>query len=81
MVISGDFIPETGAPTVSAINVGTLKATTSHADKYCMLDSGADVMVVPSVEGMEGSRGWIIRHQVLLYPRLYTESRTYLWWP
>ena len=56
LVLSGEFILETGEPTVSAINVGTLKATTSDADKYCMLDSGANVMVAPPVEGMTGDQ-------------------------
>ena len=34
--------------------MGTLKATTSDEDKYCMLDSG--VMVVLFMEGMKGDR-------------------------
>ena len=40
---------------ISAINVGTLRATTSDDDKYCMIDSGANVTVVPKVKGMTES--------------------------
>ena len=36
--------------------MGTLKATTSDEDKYCMLDSGANVMVVPLKGGMKGDK-------------------------
>ena len=38
---------------VSTVNVGTLKATTSDEDKYCMLDSAANVMVVPPMRDMK----------------------------
>ena len=38
---------------VSAVSVGAVKATGSE-DHYCMLDSGANVMVIPWKEGMEG---------------------------
>ena len=56
MVVTGEFIPEEDEPQVSAINVGTLKATTSDDDKYCMLDSGANVMVVPLMRDMKGEK-------------------------
>ena len=36
--------------------MGTLKATTSDEDKYCMPDSGANVMVVPLMRDMKGDR-------------------------
>ena len=48
----GDDVPST--PSVAAINVGALRAPTSGADRYCMLDSGANVMVIPRTEGMVG---------------------------
>ena len=48
MVISGEFIPEVEEPHASAINAGTLKATTSDEDKYCMLDSGERVHIYAS---------------------------------
>ena len=35
-VVSDEFIPEIEEPHASATNVGTLKATTSDEDKYCM---------------------------------------------
>ena len=56
MVVTGEFIPENEEPQVSATNVGTLKATTSDEDKYCMLDSGANVMVVPLMRNMKGDK-------------------------
>ena len=82
-VVSGEFIPEVEEPHVSAINVGTLKATTSDEDKYCMLDSGANVMVVPLTRGMKGDRTMCSlvgdnKTQGLIISRLYTEARTYL---
>ena len=55
-MVTGEFIPEEEEPLVSAINVGTLKATTSDEDKYCMLDSGANVMVVPLMRKMQGDK-------------------------
>ena len=56
MVVTGEFIPEEENPRISTINVGTLKATTSDEDKYCMLDSGANVMVVPLMRDMKGDK-------------------------
>ena len=56
LVISGEFIPDHGVSSIAAINVGTLKASTSDEDTYCMLDSGVNVMVVPWVKDMKGER-------------------------
>ena len=83
MVITGEVIPEVEEPQVSAINVGTLKATTSDEDKYCMLDSGANVMVVPLMRDMKGDKTTCSlvgdnKTQGLIISRLYTETRTYL---
>ena len=41
-------------PLVSGINIGALRAPTSGDDRYCMLDSEANVMVIPRMEGMVG---------------------------
>ena len=83
MVVTGEFIPEEEDPRVSTINVGTLKATTSDEDKYCMLDSGANVMVVPLMRDMKGDKTMCSlvgdnKRQGLIISRLYTETRTYL---
>ena len=83
MVVTGEFIPEDEGPRVSTINVGTLKATTSDEDKYCMLDSGANVMVVPLMRDMKGDKTMCSlvgdnKTQGLIISRLYTETRTYL---
>ena len=83
MVVTGEFIPEDEDPRVSTINVGTLKATTSDEDKYCMLDSGANVMVVPLMRDMKGDKTMCSlvgdnKTQGLIISRLYTETRTYL---
>ena len=83
MVVTGEFIPEDEDPRISTINVGTLKATTSDEDKYCMLDSGANVMVVPLMRDMKGDKTMCSlvgdnKTQGLIISRLYTETRTYL---
>ena len=54
---SGEYVPMAigqSEPSVSAINVGALRAPTSGDDRYCMLDSGANVIVIPKMEGMVG---------------------------
>ena len=63
--------------------VGILRATTSDEDKYCMLDSGANVMVVPLKEGVIGDKTMCSlvgdnKTQGLIISRSYTEARTYL---
>ena len=83
MVVTGEFIPEERNPRVFTINVGTLKATTSDEDKYCMLDSGANVMVVPLMRDMRGDKTMCSlvgdnKTQGLIISRLYTETRSYL---
>ena len=81
MVVTGEFIPEDEGPRVPTINVGTLKATTSDEDKYCMLDSGANVMVVPLMRAMKGDKTMCSlvgdnKTQGLIISRLYTETRS-----
>ena len=83
MVVTGEFIPEDENPRVFTINVGTLKATTSDEDKYCMLDSDANVMVVPLMRDMRGDRTMCSlvgdnKTQGMIISRLYTETRSYL---
>ena len=83
MMVTGESIPEDEEPLVSAINVGILKASTSDEDKYCMLDSGANVMVVPLMRNMRGDKTMCSlvgdnKTQGLIISRLYTETRTYL---
>ena len=56
VILTGEFIPEAEEDTpsaepeddqrVSAVSVGAVRATGSE-DHYCMLDSGANVMVIP----------------------------------
>ena len=55
--LSGEYIPidrDQTEPSVSVINVGALRAPTTGDDRYCMLDSGANGMVIPKMEGMVG---------------------------
>ena len=57
LILTGEYIPyqeeDDTDHTVSAISMGAVKATTSD-DHYCMLDSGANVMVTPWKEGVKG---------------------------
>ena len=92
VISTGEFIPDTGYdsatgetegdPTVSAINVGAVKGDHSE-DHYCMLDSGANVMVIPWKEGMKGDhtmRALVGDHRTegLVVARLSTRHRTHL---
>ena len=82
MVVTGEFIPEGEDPRVSAIDVGTLKATTSDEDKYCMLDSGANVMVVPLMRDMKGNKTMFSlvgdnKTQGLIISRLYGNANIF----
>ena len=62
LISTGEFIPDAEGGTehgaveedqrISAVSVGAVKSTASE-DHYCMLDTGANVMVIP----MEG-RHW-----------------------
>ena len=59
--LTGDYVPidrDQTEPSVSAINVGALRAPTSGDDRYCMLDSGANVMVIP-----KNGREWLVTKQ------------------
>ena len=84
--LSGEYVPRNmgqSGPSVSAINVGALRAPTSGDDRYCMLDSGANVMVIPKVEGMVGDETMCSlvgdnRATGLIISRLYIGTKSYL---
>ena len=92
VILTGEFIPEAEEDSqsaepeddhrVSAVSVGTVKATGSE-DHYCMLDSGANVMVIPWKEGMEGDHTMCAlvgdnKTEGLVVARLATRQRTHL---
>ena len=67
---------------ISAVNVGAVKGDHSD-DHYCMLDSGANVMVIPWKEGMQGDHTMCAlvgdnRTEGLVVARLSTRHRTHL---
>ena len=74
--------PETD-PVVSAIvHLGSLKARTSD-EQYCMLDSGANVLVIPWKPGMKGEKTMYTlvgdnKTEGLIVSKLYTHSRVHL---
>ena len=89
---TGDFIPEADEDpesaepeedhSVSAVSVGAVR-TTGSEDHYCMLDSGANVMVIPWKEGMEGDHTMCAlvgdnKTEGLVVARLGTRLRTHL---
>ena len=47
--------PETAPTTSAMVHLGSLKAKTSD-EHYCMLDSGANVLVIPWKPGMKGEK-------------------------
>ena len=63
LISAGELIPNSEGETeqgtaeenqrISAVSVGAVKTAASE-DHYCMLDSGANVMVIPWKEGMKG---------------------------
>ena len=92
LIRTGEFIPETSEDSshteseedrrVSAVSVGAVTASGSE-DHYCMLDSGANVMVVPWKEGMEGDHTMCAlvgdnKTEGLVVARLATRQRTHL---
>ena len=92
LIRTGEFIPETteDSPSaepeddhrVSAVSVGAVK-TSGSEDHYCMLDSGANVMVIPWKEGMEGDHTMCAlvgdnKTEGLVVARLATRHRTHL---
>ena len=92
LIDTGEFIPDMGEDTesggveeeqrISAVSVGAAKSTTSE-DHYCMLDSGANVMVIPWKEGMKGDHTMCAlvgdnRTEGLVVARLSTRNRTRL---
>ena len=72
-----------GPPTAAAVvHLGSLKAKTSD-EYYCMLDSGANVLVVPWKPGMKGEKTMCTlvgenKTEGLIISRLYTHSRVHL---
>ena len=67
---------------VSAVSVGAVRSTESE-DHYCMLDSGANVMVIPWKEGMEGDHTMCAlvgdnKTEGLVVARLATRQWTHL---
>ena len=84
--LTGDSVPidrDQTEPSVSAINVGALRAPTSGDDRYCMLDSGANVVVIPRMEGMVGDETMCSlvgdnRATGLIVSRLYIGTKSYL---
>ena len=71
------------SPSASVINVGALRAPTSGDDRFCMLDSGANVMVIPKMEGMVGDETMCSlvgdnRATGLIVSRLYIGTKSYL---
>ena len=80
LVLTGEFIPDEEDHTVSAINVAAVKGDHTD-DHYCMLDSGANVMVIPWKEGMKGDHTMCAldnRTEGLVVARLSTRHRTHL---
>ena len=80
----GEYRPaDTSIPSASAINVGALRAPTSGDDRYYMLDSGANVMVIPRTEGMFGDETMCSlvgdnRATGLIVSRLHIGTKSYL---
>ena len=79
----GEYNPRPESlPIASAIvHLGSLKATSD--EQYCMLDSGANVLVVPWKPGMKGEKTMCTlvgdnRTEGLIISRLYTHSRVHL---
>ena len=70
-------------PTASAVvHLGSLKAKTSN-EHYCMLDSGANVLVIPWKPGMRGENTMCTlvgdnKTEGLTVSKLYTHSRVHL---
>ena len=92
IIWTGEFIPEADEVSesaepeddhrVSAVSVGAVR-TTGSEDHYCMLDSGANVMVIPWREGMKGDHTMCAlvgdnKTEGLVVARLATRQRTHL---
>ena len=80
----GEYNPRPeNLPIVSAIvHLGSLKAKTSD-EQYCMLDSGANVLVIPWKAGMKGEKTMCRlvgdnKTEGLIVSKLYTHSRVHL---
>ena len=80
----GEYNPRPeGQPIASAVvHLGSLKAKTSD-EQYCMLDSGANVLVIPWKTGMQGEKTMCTlvgenKTEGLIVSRLYTHSRVHL---
>ena len=80
----GEYNPRPeNVPVASAIvHLGSLKAKTSD-EQYCMLDSGANVLVIPWKPGMKGEKTMCTlvgdnKTEGLIVSKLYTHSRVHL---
>ena len=80
----GEYYPRPeGLPTAAAVvHLGSLKAKTSD-EQYCMLDSGANVLVIPWKPGMKGEKTMCTlvgenKTKGLIVSRLYPHSRVHL---
>ena len=64
--------PEHLPTTAAVVHLGSLKAKTSD-EQYCMLDSGANVLVIPWKPGMKGEKNHVLpwsertKRKVLLF--------------
>ena len=80
----GEYNPHPEHPPTAAavVHLGSLKAKTSD-EQYCMLDSGANVLVIPWKPGMKGEKTMCTlvgenKTEGLIVSRLYTHSRVHL---
>ena len=74
--------PETTLAVSAIVHLGSLKAKTSD-EHYCMLDSGANLLVIPWKPGMKGEKTMCTlvgdnKTEGLIVSKLYTHSRVHL---
>ena len=74
--------PESSTTVSAVVHLGSLKAKTSD-EHYCMLDSGANVLVIPWKPGMKGEKTMCTlvgdnKTEGLIVSKLYTHSRVHL---
>ena len=55
-MLTGNYIAtdDEQTPSISAVSVGALRASTSKGDKYHKFDSGANAIVIPRESGIVG---------------------------
>ena len=73
--------PETLPTAAAVVHLGSLKAKTSE-EQCCMLDSGANVLIIPWKPGMKGKKTMCTlvgenKTEGLIVSRLYTHSRVH----